>query len=53
MFLIDEIDPMPHAVYAVFGRQQPSHMNIEPIIEMLRNLELRPEASLQPLENDD
>ena len=49
LFLIKEIKPVSRSVYAVFSKQH-EHILLEPIIDKLSAIELKPEAALQPLE---
>ncbi len=50
LFLVDGVKPVSRAVYAVYGKSNQVHGNLEPIIELLSEVELKPEASLQPVE---
>lgn len=50
LFVLKEIKPVSRSVYAIFAKQQPDHMQLEPIIDKLTAIDLKPETSLQPIE---
>ncbi len=50
LFVLKEIKPVSRSVYAVFAKQQPDHIQLEPIINKLTAIDLKPETSLQPIE---
>ena len=50
LHLFKGVKPVKRSVYAVFGKNNRDHLNIELIIDLLNKVELKPEASLQPLE---
>nr|WP_292950323.1 MULTISPECIES: LysR substrate-binding domain-containing protein [unclassified Neptuniibacter] len=50
LHLIERVKTVKRSVYAVYSKNAPEHLNIEPIIELLYEVELKPETTLQPLE---
>lgn len=50
LFLVDSVKPVKRAVYAVYSKTAKDHLSIEPIIDLLYEVELKPEAALQPVD---
>jgi DNA-binding transcriptional LysR family regulator len=50
LFLVDKVKTVSRAVYAVYGKQNSINLNLEPIIELLTSVDLKPEATLQTSE---
>jgi len=50
LFKVEDVKPVKRSVYAVYGKSVKEHLSVEPIIDLLNEVELKPETSLQPLE---
>jgi len=50
LHLIQGVKPVKRSVYAVFSKTMKDNLNIGPILELLNEVELKPEATLQPIE---
>lgn len=50
LHLIQGVKPVKRSVYAVFSKTIKDNLNIGPILELLNKVELKPEATLQPIE---
>ncbi len=50
LYLVEGVKNVTRSVYAVYSRSTPEHLNLEPILELLYEVELKPEATLQPVE---
>ena len=50
LHLIEGVKTVKRSVYAVYSKNAPEHLNIAPILELLYEVELKPEATLQPVE---
>ncbi len=49
LFKVKDVKPVQRSVYAVYGKSSKDHLSIEPIIDLLNEVELKPETTLQPL----
>ncbi|WP_415885242.1 LysR family transcriptional regulator [Neptuniibacter sp. QD37_6] len=50
LHLVQGVKPVKRSVYAVFSKTMKDNLNIGPILELLNEVELKPEATLQPIE---
>ncbi|WP_292952960.1 MULTISPECIES: LysR family transcriptional regulator [unclassified Neptuniibacter] len=50
LYLVEGVKPVKRSVYAVYSKNSPDHLYIKQIIELLNEVELKPEAVLQPTE---
>ena len=49
LYLIEGVKTVKRSVYAVYSKNSPEPLNIEAILELLYEVELKPEATLQPV----
>lgn len=50
LYLIEGVKPVKRSVFAVYGRSRNDHLSIKPILELLNDIELKPEITMQPTE---
>jgi len=48
LFLVKSLKPVKRSVYAVYAKKALDHLSIDPIIDLLNTIELKPEIILQP-----
>jgi len=50
LYLVKGIKPVKRSVYAVYGKDSQARLGLEPIIDLLGKVDLKPEITLQPTE---
>lgn len=48
LYLVEGVKPVKRAVYAVYGKSTKEHLSVTPILDLLNDVEFKPEVTMQP-----